>query len=166
MRASFQVPIAALRIKLGGDVVLLGVALAVGEGVDFRAHCAGEPGLPLREVGGIELSAAAQEGAGEVGVAKKPDDARAWIASAYAFRGLERTPEAKRVLLTVESEHGTNTPLLHYSLARCHSLLGELEEAKERLARACRGDAALKSAALDDPDLSSLWDSWRPPTDR
>ncbi len=79
----------------------------------------------------------------------------AWINWAYALRELERVEEAKGVLLQAESIH-PNEGVLHYNLACYYCLLGELKEAKRRLAKACRLDQSWKEAAESDPDLRRL----------
>ncbi|MDB6169162.1 MAG: repeat-containing protein [Verrucomicrobia bacterium] len=86
-----------------------------------------------------------------------PDDERGWIHSAYALRELDRVVEAKAILLEAEPRHGPVSGLLHYNLACYHCLLGEIPEAKTRLAIACRLSAGWRKAALDDPDLRAMW---------
>jgi hypothetical protein len=87
----------------------------------------------------------------------RPEDEHGWIHAAYALRELERIVEAKAVLLEAEPRHGTACALLHYNLACYHCLLGELPAAKTRLAIACRMNGEWKKSALDDRDLSALW---------
>ncbi len=93
---------------------------------------------------------------------RDPEYNNAWIDWAYALRELDRVPEAKAVLLEAEPVHGKKCATLHYNLACYHCLLGELEDAKTRLRRACQMEERLKADALDDPDLKALWASWDP----
>lgn len=95
----------------------------------------------------------------------KPDAERAWILRAIAAKARGRVADSKAVLLTAESAHGHGSPVLHYNLACYHCLLGELDAAKERLARACKEHPPFKAEALDDPDLAALWDSWNLPAE-
>ena len=87
-----------------------------------------------------------------------PKDEQGWISWAFAFRELERVPEAQEVLLKAESIHGKSSATLHYNLACYACLLGNMEEAKSRLSTACKMDAQSKVDALDDPDLKAMWD--------
>jgi len=91
-----------------------------------------------------------------------PKEEKGWISHAFALRELSLVEEARTVLLEAEPVHGEGCATLHYNLACYHCLLGELEEAKGRLKRACKADASFKKEALDDPDLKGLWDSWSP----
>jgi Flp pilus assembly protein TadD len=86
------------------------------------------------------------------------DDQKGWILTAYALRELGRVPEAKAVLFEAEPLLGPTCEVLHYNLACYHCLLGELTEAKRRLALACGLNAEWKDAALNDEDLKNLWD--------
>ncbi|MCX6950992.1 MAG: hypothetical protein NTV51_02220 [Verrucomicrobia bacterium] len=85
-----------------------------------------------------------------------PDVENAWIGWAYALRELNHVAEAKAVLREAEAHHGETSAVLHYNLACYDSLLGALESAKARLARACRMDPQFKLAAREDPDLAAL----------
>ena len=91
-----------------------------------------------------------------------PGCPKGWIFRAYALRELNRVPEAKAVLLEAEPRHGRKSAVLHYNMACYHCLLGELEEAKARLRRACQMGREWKNAAICDPDLKALWASWDP----
>jgi Flp pilus assembly protein TadD len=93
---------------------------------------------------------------------QRPREEKGWINWAYALREQNQVAEAKVVLLEAEPIHGKKCAVLHYNLACYHSLLGELEDAKKRLRRACKMGKAWKEAALDDPDLKALWESWNP----
>lgn len=87
-----------------------------------------------------------------------PEEEKGWVYTAFALRELGRVEEAKAVLLGAEPTHGQACAVLHYNLACYHCLLGELAEAKRRLAIACRMNGEWKAAALDDRDLKAMWD--------
>lgn len=86
-----------------------------------------------------------------------PDRVNGWTAWAYALRELNRIAEARDVLLEADPLHGATESLVHYNLACYLCLLGELDAAKKRLAKACRMDSENKETALEDPDLKALW---------
>jgi len=52
-----------------------------------------------------------------------------------------------------------NEAVFHYMLACYDSALGNLDDAKEGLARAFELKKSLRLAALDEPDLAGLWES-------
>lgn len=93
---------------------------------------------------------------------RDPSYEKGWIDRAYALREMERVPAAKAVLLEAEPIHGKESGVLHYNLACYHCLLGEFEETKTRLHRACQLSEEFKTSALEDPDLKALWASWNP----
>ncbi len=86
----------------------------------------------------------------------RPSDGKGWIQTARALRELDRVPEARTVLAEAVRSHAVCSRL-HYQLASCHCLLGDLALARESLRRACQLDPELKMKALDDPDLRALW---------
>ncbi len=92
-----------------------------------------------------------------------PADEGAWIAWAFALRELQQVAEAQEVLLHAEPLHGKTCGLLHYNLACYACLLGNLKEARRRLARATKLNAQWKLEAIDDDDLRALRESL--PTD-
>jgi tetratricopeptide (TPR) repeat protein len=87
-----------------------------------------------------------------------PADEGAWIAWAYALRELQRVKEAQQVLLRAELLHGPTCAVLHYNLACYACLLGQTQEARQRLSQACKLDKNSKASALEDDDLRALWD--------
>jgi lipopolysaccharide biosynthesis regulator YciM len=87
-----------------------------------------------------------------------PEDEQGWISWAFALRELQRVPEAQEVLVKAESIHGQSCATLHYNLACYACLLGNMEDAKNRPSTACKMEAVFKASALDDPDLSAIWD--------
>jgi Flp pilus assembly protein TadD len=87
-----------------------------------------------------------------------PTDEGAWIAWAYALRELQRVKEAQAVLLRAEPLHGETCGVLHYNLACYACLLGDIQEARRRLAKAGMMDERWKAAVRDDDDLRALWD--------
>jgi tetratricopeptide (TPR) repeat protein len=79
-----------------------------------------------------------------------------WIHWAYALRELNQVEAAKAVLIEAEARHGKLSGVLHYNLACYHCLLGEMDQARTRLRRAIRMDAAFKHSAREDPDLKAM----------
>lgn len=79
---------------------------------------------------------------------------------ADALRRTGAIASAKAVLLEAVERH-PSIALLHYRLACCESVLGETEVAKARLGHALKMDVKLRIAALDEPDLKPVWDSFR-----
>jgi predicted Zn-dependent protease len=88
--------------------------------------------------------------------AAAPGDPDVWVSWAYALRELQRVVEAREVLLQAEPLHAAANPVIHYNLACYYALLGDLPEARRRLALACKADKDWAKAALDDPDLEAL----------
>lgn len=87
-----------------------------------------------------------------------PENEGAWIAWAFALHELKRTGEARGVLLKAEPLHGTKSAVLQYNLACYACVLGDLAEARRRLAAASKMDRQWLTAALDDPDLWAMRD--------
>ncbi|MBS0661758.1 MAG: tetratricopeptide repeat protein [Verrucomicrobia bacterium] len=85
-----------------------------------------------------------------------PDDDKGFIFTAYALKELGRVAEARDVLTDVESRF-PKCALLHYNLACYHCVLGQLPEARRRLAMAFKLHADWKTSALEDEDLQPLW---------
>lgn len=85
-------------------------------------------------------------------------DEGVWIHWAYAVRRLRGVAEAKDILLKAESTHGKTCGVLQFNLACYECVLGNLEEARQRLRKACKLDKRFKVAALDESDLKGLWE--------
>jgi hypothetical protein len=86
-----------------------------------------------------------------------PQQERAWIGWACGLRRLGMVATAREVLLDGEVHHGARSAQLHYNLACCNCLLGDLEAARMRLGRACKlCGRHLKALAQDEPDLQAL----------
>jgi len=81
----------------------------------------------------------------------------AWIALAYALRELNRIGEAREVLLEALPHHQFTCGVLQYNLACYECLLGNLAEARRRLARASKLDGDWEKTARSDPDLKALF---------
>lgn len=92
---------------------------------------------------------------------RSPDYEQAWLDWSHALREMDRVADAKAVLVEAEQWHGKSGSL-HFNLACYHSLLGELDEARKRLRRACRKGRKWKEAAFANPDLKALWDGFEP----
>lgn len=87
-----------------------------------------------------------------------PADEGAWIAWAFALHELKQTSEARDVLLKAEPLLGSKCSVLQYNLACYACVLGNTQEAKKRLAKACRLDPTWRDSALNDPDLAAMKD--------
>lgn len=85
------------------------------------------------------------------------DDVGAWIALGCAVRRTESVAAARDLLLKIEPIYGGTHAVIHFNLACYHCILGDIEAAKESLAKACRMNPRFKAAALDDPDLEGMW---------
>lgn len=91
-----------------------------------------------------------------------PERRFGWIHRALSLHKLDRTAEAREVLLSVIGKFDPN-PTLPYYLACFCCRLGHVEEAKDWLERAFKATASaqeldrLKMRALDDKDLEPLW---------
>jgi Flp pilus assembly protein TadD len=148
----------ATRLRYATGYLELGLTEAAAR--ELRAIEPAEQEEGLVQQVWIELHMAAGEWTKLIPVAQRitasePDIERPWIALAYALRELKRVEEARRTLLAAEPLHGTSG-LLHYNLACYECLLGDLEEARRRLARAYRLEPKLQPGAAEDPDLARL----------
>jgi Flp pilus assembly protein TadD len=85
-----------------------------------------------------------------------PTIERPWIAWAYALRELQRVEEAREVLLKAESLLEKATVLVDYNLACYYCVLGDLREARRRLARVFKREPDWRGEASTDPDLAAL----------
>ena len=70
-----------------------------------------------------------------------------------------RGMEAAASILRIAVEEIPREASLQYHLAQYECLLGDLVEARARLATAFRLDGKFRSQALDEPNLKPLWDS-------
>jgi predicted Zn-dependent protease len=86
-----------------------------------------------------------------------PGYENAWIALAYALREMNQVREARETLHEALPHHQFSSGVLQYNLACYECLLGNLAEARRRLARACKLDESWGEAARSDPDLQALF---------
>jgi predicted Zn-dependent protease len=88
----------------------------------------------------------------------EPDSPFGWINWAYSLYELERTSEAREVLLPA-ADRFPGDYLIRYSLACYACQLGNLGEAREWLAQAISlADAQqVRQMAVNNPDLAPLW---------
>jgi tetratricopeptide (TPR) repeat protein len=96
-------------------------------------------------------------------VKMQPNEPQAWINLAYATRRKAGggIPQAKEVLVPVEKRF-PNVWVIPYNLACYSAQLGLLDECQEWFKKAMAIDEqTVKRAAIDDPDLTPLWDSMR-----
>ena len=70
---------------------------------------------------------------------------------------MDRTKEAKDIATLALAKHPKEATLW-FNLACYCSLLGEMEAASEHLDAAIRLEKAFEQEAVDDPDLTGLWD--------
>ncbi|TMP99742.1 MAG: tetratricopeptide repeat protein [Verrucomicrobia bacterium] len=86
-----------------------------------------------------------------------PDDPSGWIHQSYSLHELKRTQEARDRLVAVAGKFsGIST--IPYNLACYACQLGEIEQARDWLARAVKiaGSEAVKKMAASDPDLQPM----------
>ena len=80
-----------------------------------------------------------------------------WISLASALRRTESIEKAEAILLWAQPIH-PEVAMIAFSLACYASVMGRMEEAKERLRHAINLDKDIRKLALDDEDLKPLWD--------
>lgn len=85
-----------------------------------------------------------------------PDNIAAICFLSLAMRRTGSVVTAKSMLLQAVEVHPSASQL-HYDLACCECLLGEIETAKVRLEHACRLQPAHKMMALDEEDSRAIW---------
>ena len=91
-------------------------------------------------------------------VKMRPDDSSAWLALAFAVRRAE-SPEAELAVLRDADKAVPSCAAVKYALACSASLCGLVSVAKGYLEECFGLDSSLRLQALDDEDLSALWDS-------
>ena len=86
-----------------------------------------------------------------------PDDKRGWLHYCDALHQMQRTAEARDILLEVNVCF-PDCALMQYNLARYECRLGNLDRAREHLHAAftIRGGLHLRPRASNDPDLAPL----------
>lgn len=77
---------------------------------------------------------------------------------AYAARRAESLEKAKAILLAAV-ERNAEPAVYHFNLACYFCQLGDLAEARIRLAGCFKRDKSYRQVALEDPDLEPLWES-------
>jgi Flp pilus assembly protein TadD len=87
----------------------------------------------------------------------EPQNAAWWISLAYAVRRAESVEKAEAILLRAQAIH-PRVAMIAFNLACYASIVGRVEEAKERLRHAFKLDQEIRGLALDDEDLKPLWD--------
>ena len=88
----------------------------------------------------------------------QPDDIQWTISLAYATRRANSIEAAKEILLNAEPRFPKEA-IIKYNLACYDCQLGEIEHAKNYLKKAFQIDLNWRMAALEDEDLTPLWDS-------
>ena len=93
-----------------------------------------------------------------------PERRFGWVHLAFSLHNLNRTGQARRVLLSALDKFEPNSTIPYY-LARYCCRLGRLNEAKKWLETAFRHaidkeeEDRLKLRALEEPDLQPIWKS-------
>lgn len=87
-----------------------------------------------------------------------PDFGALYLATAHALRNCKGAGEARAVVVAGEP-FLENEAAFHYMLACFDCALGNLDDAKEGLARAFELEKGLRLKALDEPDLAPLRES-------
>jgi tetratricopeptide (TPR) repeat protein len=87
----------------------------------------------------------------------EPEEPSWLVALAYATRRSRGLVFAHEILLRAGQQH-PNCGTIQFNLACYAAQLGQLEEARERLARAIRLDQAFAVMAKSDPDLEAIRD--------
>ena len=92
----------------------------------------------------------------------KPDYALGWIDWAYALYELERTDEARHLLLSIVDKFPKEY-LIRYSLACYTCQLGDYAEALQWLEKAIHlADAnGVRQMVVNNPDLQPLWEQMK-----
>lgn len=78
-----------------------------------------------------------------------------WAKWAYATRRCQSVETARSILLDAEKQHPKDA-MIQFNLACYACQLGDLEDAKRRVAGAISLDGKFRALALDDPDLEPL----------
>lgn len=91
-------------------------------------------------------------------VSVAPDDPTGWVDQSYALHELQRTAEARDLLLAT-ADRFPETSVIPYNLACYACRLGELAEARRWLEKAVtlRSRPEVRTLALRDRDLEPLW---------
>lgn len=88
--------------------------------------------------------------------AADPSNERPWIAWAYALRELQQVAKARDVLLRGAETIAGPSVLVDYNLACYFCLLGDLAEARRRLALVFAREPEWETESQNDPDLAAL----------
>ena len=87
----------------------------------------------------------------------EPENETWWINLAYSVRRSEGVERAEAILLRAQAIH-PKVAMIAFNLACYASVMGRMEEAKERLQHAINLDKGIRGLALDSGDLKPLWD--------
>lgn len=91
-------------------------------------------------------------------VRRSPENPGWWLSWSYALRR-ERSVEAALCVLREAAELHPDVAPIAYNLACYACVLGQMAETLELLKRAVAMDPALRTMAMNDPDLEPLWES-------
>lgn len=115
----------------------------------------------------LDLAMAEEDWDGVIALAPRvasadPAGERPWIAWAYALRELGKIADARDVLLRGTDVIAEPSVLVDYNLACYFCLLGDLTEARRRLALVFAREPHWKKDARHDPDLAALYEKTNP----
>jgi tetratricopeptide (TPR) repeat protein len=88
----------------------------------------------------------------------EPDNPQWPVSLAYAARRASSIEAAKEILLNAERTFPKEA-IIKYNLACYECQLGNLEVARNYLKQAFKNDLNWRKIALDDPDLTPLWEA-------
>lgn len=88
-------------------------------------------------------------------VKQEPGEAGWWIMLAFATRRIRSIEAARTILLKAEALHGKE-PTIQFNLACYAAQLGDIGEARIRLARAIAREPHFAELAKSDPDLEPM----------
>ncbi|MGC3991639.1 MAG: hypothetical protein QM796_18510 [Chthoniobacteraceae bacterium] len=91
-------------------------------------------------------------------VLAEPENSQWWISLAYATRRTSSIEAAQAILMSSRDRHA-GEPIIHYNLACYACQLGDLESAKQFLQAAFKIAPGIRAMALEDEDLTPLWES-------
>lgn len=87
----------------------------------------------------------------------QPEQPSWWVSLAFAVRRTRSIEAAREILLRAEVRHPAE-PAIQFNLGCYACQLGELAEARRRVAQAIELEASFKILAAQDPDLAPLRD--------
>jgi Flp pilus assembly protein TadD len=87
----------------------------------------------------------------------EPENEAWWINLAFSVRRSKSIEQAEAILLRARAIH-PKVAMIEFNLACYASVIGRMEDTKERLRNAIEVDKDIRGLAIDDEDLKPLWD--------